>query len=38
MNDINWKEVLRETVYALITLALFIPAMIVIYGMLATYQ
>ena len=31
----NWREILKETVYALISLALFIPALIIIYGYLA---
>ena len=36
MNRINWKEVFKETAYGLISLALFIPALIIVYGLLAT--
>lgn len=32
----NWREILKETVFGLISLALFIPALIIIYGLLAS--
>ena len=38
MNDINWKEVLKETALALLAIAMFAPAMLIAYGMLATLQ
>ena len=36
MNDFTWKEVLKETLLAILALSLFIPPMIIAYGMLAT--
>ena len=36
MNDINWKEVLKETLLAILAVAMFAPAMLIAYGMLAT--
>ena len=38
MNDINWKEVLKETLLAILAVAMFAPAMLIAYGMLATLQ
>ena len=32
----NWKEILRETLLGLLALALFAPAALIAYGMLAT--
>ena len=31
----NWREVVRETILAILALCIFIPTMIVIYGYLA---
>ena len=32
----NWKEIVKETIWGLISLAVFIPALIILYGLLAT--
>ena len=33
----NWREIIKETLLSILALSLFIPALILIYGMLATY-
>ena len=32
----NWREILKETLFGLLALAMFAPAMLIAYGMLAT--
>ena len=36
MNGFNWKEIIKETALALLAIAMFAPAMLIAYGMLAT--